>query len=164
LKCDSYLINHETLALEPVFVDGYQSRIVTVHGVYLSKMSIKSLLEEACIRFASTFDGRIKAIRKLMEYQHKPPLLINPGEVGAVPTISHTRQECVWLFNDHFQVKMLSRNKSEIVFSNGYSIQVDVSKHVLLRQQQRLYSALEVFRSSNRKELYIEKPSMANSI
>jgi len=151
LRCDSYLINQDTLALEPVFVGDYQSRIVTMHGVYHSKMSNKSLLEEVCIRYASTYEGRIRAVRKFMGYRHKTPLLIVPEEVGAVPTISPSHAECVWLFNQHFEIKVLSRNMSEVIFSNGYSIQVNVSKHVLLKQQERLYSTMEAFRSMQRK-------------
>ena len=162
MQCDLYLINQDTLALEPVFVSGFRSRIVTTHGVYHSKMSIKSFLDEACIRYASTFEGRIRAIRKLMKYTHKPPLLINPEEVGAVPTVSHKHAECVWLFNHHYQVKVLSHNMPEVMFSNGYSIQVNVSQHVLINQQQRLYSAMEAYRSMHRrKQIYIEKPLKA---
>ena len=86
LQCDSYLINHDTLVLEPFFVNGYQSRIVTMHGIHYSKMSTKLLLEAACLRHASTFDGRIQAIRQLTGYKHKTPLLIIPEEVGAFPT------------------------------------------------------------------------------
>ncbi|WP_075618308.1 competence protein ComK [Paenisporosarcina indica] len=157
LQCDSYYINEDTLTLEPVFVDGFQSRIGTMHGVYYSKMSIRSLLEEACIRYASTFDGRIQAIQKFMEYRHKTPLLIIPDTVGAVPTISHLQAECVWLFNHHYQINALSPNVSEIIFSNGYTIQVNVSKKVITKQQQRLYSTMEAYRSMHRKKIYIEK-------
>jgi len=159
LRCNSYLINHDTLALEAVFVDGFKSRITTTHGVYYSKMSIKSLLEEACIRYGSTFDGRVQAIRLFFEYLHKTPLLINPGEVGAFPTLSYLDPECVWLFNHHFQIKVLSANRSEVIFSTGHSVQVNVSKRVLIKQQQRLSNAMETFRSMHRnKEVYIEKP------
>ena len=128
-----------------------------MHGVYYSKKSIKYLLEEVCIRYASTFDGRIRAIQKFMDYRHKTPLIIVPEEVGAVPTISHLHAECVWLFNHYYEINVISRNVSEIIFSNGYSIQVNVSKHVLVKQQQRLYSTMEAFRSMNRKQFYIEK-------
>jgi len=159
LQCDSYFINQDTLTLEPVFVNGFQSRIGTMHGVYYSKMSIKDLLEEVCIRYASTFDGRIQAIRKFMDYRHKTPLIIVPEEVGAVPTISHLHAECVWLFNHYYEINVISRNVSEIIFSNGYSIQVNVSKHVLVKQQQRLYSTMEAFRAMHRQKIYIPKSS-----
>lgn len=160
LQCDSYLINRNTLALEPVFVDGYRTRIITKHGVYLSKMSIVSLLEESCIRNASTFDGRIKAIRKFMEYLQKTPLLIDTEEeVAAFPTLSHIHPECVWIFNHHFHVNVLSGNTSEVVFDNGMSLQVKVSKHVLNNQQQRMYSMMEVYRSKRRNMMiYKERP------
>lgn len=159
LRCNSYLINEDTLALESIFVDGFKSRITTTHGLYYSKMSKESLLEEACIRYGSTFDGRIQAIRKFFEYLHKTPLLINPEAVGAFPTLSYLDAECVWLFNHHFQIKVLSANRSEVIFSTGHSIQVNVSKRVLIKQQQRLSIAMETFRSMHRNKVaYIEKP------
>ncbi|WP_019415073.1 competence protein ComK [Paenisporosarcina sp. TG20] len=159
LQCDSYLIDRDTLALVSVFVDGYRTRIMTRHGVYHSKMSIEYLLEESCIRNASTFDGRIRAIRKIMEYPKKTPLLIDTEEeVGAFPTLSSIHVECVWIFNHHFHVNVLSCNTSEVVFDNGMSLQVKTSKHVLINQQQRLYSTMEVYRSKRRNMIYIERP------
>lgn len=159
MQCNSYLINQDTLALELVFVDGFRSRIVTMQGIYYSKMSKESLLEKACIRYGSAFDGRIQAIRMFLEYRHKTPLLIDPEEVGAFPTISYLHPECVWLFSHHFQIKVLSAYRSEVIFSNGYSIQVNVSKHVLIKQQQRLSTAMEAFRSIYRNKVaYIAKP------
>ena len=90
--------------LEPFFTDGYNSKILTKKGIRYSKMTVRELLEEACLRYASTFEGRMKATRIFMKYYRKTPLIIDPNEIGAVPTMSYEHLDCVWLFNHHFLV------------------------------------------------------------
>ena len=144
-KGNSDLIDNETLMLEPVFTDKVKTRIVTTHGTYYSEESAVNLLEDACNRFASTLEGRIKAIKKLMNYSVKAPLLIEPNHFGAFPTMSYRHVECVWIFNHPFDVEEVSKGKSIVLFSNGISVPVNASKHVLLKQHQRLHTSLNIY-------------------
>jgi len=143
-KKDSNLINRRALALESVFTNGNKSKITTTHGIHYSKMSVLDLLNNACMRYASTLEGRMKAIKEIMNYYHKTPVLINPNEFGAFPTLSYKDVECVWIFNHHFYVNELGNGMSQIVFDNGIHMTVNVSKNVLLKQQQRLHTALSI--------------------
>ncbi|TQR10153.1 competence protein ComK [Psychrobacillus soli] len=141
---DSKLINRRVLALESVFTNGNKSKITTTNGIHYSKMSVLELLNNACMRYASTLEGRMKAIKLIMNYYHKTPILINPKEFGAFPTVSYKDTECVWIFNHHFYVNELGNGKSQIVFDNGIHMTVKVSKNVLLKQQQRLHTAINI--------------------
>ena len=119
-------------------------------------MTVHDLLNKACIRYASTMEGRIQATRIFMKYPKKTPILIEPSEIGAFPTMSYQHQECVWLFNHHFDVEELDKGKSLVTFRNGTSIIVFVSKHVLLKQQHRLHFTLDTYRIIQRdKKPYI---------
>lgn len=149
-RCDSNLIDKHTLMLESIFTGVFKSRIITTHGVYLSKMSVNQLLGFACIRFASTLEGRIQAIKKLMNYSIKTPILIDPNEIGAFPTRSYKNIECVWIFNHHFEIESLGKGKSQITFSNGMSFYLNVSKNVLLKQKQRLHTTIGTYRIIHR--------------
>lgn len=152
IKSNSELIDSQTLMLESVFKDKVKTRIVTTHGVYYSEESTLNLLEDACNRFASTLEGRLKATKKLMNYSVKTPLLIEPNHFGAFPTMSYTHVECVWIFNHPFHVKEVGKRKSIILFSNGISVLVNASKHVLLKQHQRLHTSLNIYGIHHRKK------------
>ena len=131
--------------LESVFKDKLKTRIVTTHGIYYSEESTLNLLEDACNRYASTLEGRLKALRKLMNYLVKTPLLIEPNLFGAFPTMSYKHVECVWIFNHPFYVEELRKGKSIVHFLNGISVPVNASKHVLLKQHQRLHTSLNIY-------------------
>ncbi|QUG43855.1 competence protein ComK [Psychrobacillus sp. INOP01] len=145
MKGDSELIDNQTLLLESVFKDKVKTRIVTTHGIYNSEESILNLLEDACNRFASTLEGRLKATKKLMNYSVKTPLLIEPNHFGAFPTMSYRHVECVWIFSHPFNVEEVSKGKSVVLFTNGISVSVNASKHVLLKQHQRLHTTLNIY-------------------
>ncbi|MDX1806639.1 MAG: competence protein ComK [Paenisporosarcina sp.] len=151
-NCDSILIDREALALESVFTGKYKSKITTYHGIYYSEMSVHELLNKACIRFASTMEGRMQATRIFMNYRSKTPVLIEPTEFGAFPTKSYRHAECVWLFNHHFVVEELEKGKSLVTFPDGFTITVHVSKNVLLKQQHRLHYTLDTYRFIHREK------------
>lgn len=157
MNCDSNLIDNQALLLESVFTGDNKSKIITTHGIYYSRMTVHNLLNKACIRYASTMEGRMHAIREFMKYSKKTPILIEPSEIGAFPTISYQNIECVWLFNHHFEIEALGKRKSKVTFRNGTSSTVYVSKNVLLKQQQRLHFTLDTYRSIHReKKFYID--------
>ncbi|QFF98003.1 hypothetical protein PB01_03760 [Psychrobacillus glaciei] len=148
--CDSNLINKKTLMLESVFTGEFKTKIITTQGIYHSEMTVKQLLGNACILFASTLEGRMQAIKKLMNYVVKTPILIDPNEIGAFPTMSYQHVECVWIFNHQFEIEETGKGVSLVTFSNGMSVQVNVSKNVLLKQQQRLHTLIETYRIIHR--------------
>ena len=152
MEKDSKLINRRVLAVEPYFTNGNKSKITTTHGIHYSKVSVLELLNNACIRYASTIEGRMKATKEVMDYNQKTPILINPNEFGAFPTLSYKDIECVWIFNHHFYVNELGNGKSQIVFDNGIHLTVKASKNVLLKQQQRLHTAISIFSNMEHSE------------
>ncbi|MEI4768723.1 competence protein ComK [Psychrobacillus sp. FJAT-51614] len=147
-KC--FFINKDTLLLASVFTGEHKAKIIKTHGIYYSPLSVQQLLGNACIQYASTLEGRIQAIKMLMNYFVKTPLLIDPNGVGAFPTMSSKNLECIWIFNHHFEVESLGKGKSKITFSNGETYIVNVSKNVLLKQKQRLHATIDTYRTIHR--------------
>ena len=152
LKCDSYLIDHCTLALESVFVGSNKSKITTTNGIYYSEMSPRELLDTACIRYASTMEGRKQAVRKLLNYPRKTPFLISPFDLGVFPTMSSKHLECVWIFNHRFVIDEYEKGKSIITFSEGTKIALQASRHILRKQQKRLHTVIDTFRTIDREK------------
>jgi competence protein ComK len=155
LNCDSYLIDGRALALKSIFTGEYQSEIITTHGTYFSKLTPINLLNEACIIYFSTKKGRMQAATFLLNYSQKPPFIIAPNETGVFPTESSKNPNCVWIFNHRLIVEEVAKGESVVTFMNGTSIQVKVSKSVILKQKQRLHTLLSISHSMHReRELY----------
>jgi competence protein ComK len=155
-RCDSYLINHCVLAIEPVFIGEFQSKITTTYGEEFSKLTPYQLLDKACMRYLSTMTGRKQAASKLLNFQNKTPILIEPYAIAAFPTMSSSRLECVWIFNHRFTVRELGKGRSEITFYAGTSIIVNVSKHTLLKQQLRLHTLIDMYRKITQENTYVK--------
>jgi competence protein ComK len=159
--CDSYLIDHRTLVLEEIFEEDYKSKIYTTHGSYFSKLVPLVLLNKACIRHASTMEGRRKAASTFFNYPRKTPILIAPYTIGVFPTMSPKKAECVWIFNHPFQVEQLASGESLVKFNQGTLFAVKISKHTLLKQQQRLHTMLDMYRNSEgQMTLYVTTDSI----
>lgn len=159
LTCDSFLIDDEVLAIEPFFIGEMRSKITRIDGIYYSKESPISLLEKACLRYGSTTEGRVNAVKEKMSYMHKTPLIVIPFSVGAFPTVSSENLSCVWIFNHPFKVEELEKGKSAVTLLNGKTIIVPVSKHSLSNQQNKLHSALNMFEKFQKTQQFIYESS-----
>ncbi|MEK3974053.1 competence protein ComK [Psychrobacillus sp. FSL K6-1267] len=134
-----------TLMLESGFTNGYNSRITTKHGILQSNLSVVQLLENACLRHASTLEGRIQATKRLMSYFQKPPIIIEPGKIAAFPTMSYNNLECIWIFNHLFHIEELGQGECLLTFYNRMTVKVAASKYVLIKQQERMHAMINTF-------------------
>lgn len=147
----SNIITRKVLVVKSAFLGEHKSKILTTNGIIYSKLSAIHLLNNACVRYASTLEGRIHAAKLMLNYMHKTPVIIAPNIIGAFPTTSYKNVDCVWIFNHLFSVNELGDGISQIVFSNGMHTTVKASKRVLLKQQQRLHTMLNVFSNLERE-------------
>lgn len=150
--CDSYWIT-QALAVENFYDGTHQSKIYTLAGVKLSKMTALELIDKACMHYSSTIEGRRIFASKTLNYSQRTPIVIAPYHVAAFPTESYKNDNCVWIFNHPFQVESLADGTSLVKFDQGTTIQVNVSKHTLLKQQQRLHTLLDISRNAERRIL-----------
>lgn len=132
--------------LEPVFTGKYRSKLTTTMDIFYSELLPYQLLDKACLQYASTKEGRVKAVREMFKFDKKTPFLIAPYELGAFPIMSSKNPECVWIFNHPFDIQEIEKGLSKIIFSGGITCLVACSKHILLKQQQRLHTLLNTYR------------------
>lgn len=140
-RCDSDFLDHDTLAIVALFRDGYRSRIITRHGPIDSRLAPLQLINRACIRHASTYEGRVTAIRHSLDLHKKTPVLISPDDLGAFPTMSPKHPECAWIFNHDFHIEAAG-SKTRITFEQEISIELNTSVHTIKKQKSRLYEIL----------------------
>jgi len=136
--CDSLRIDPQTLVIHPIFEGPMKTHIISTHGTYTSKVSQLELLNLACMRYFSTYEGRIRASRFQMEFHKKTPLLIAENSIEAFPTKSPSNPECMWIFNHSFRVKFHTTKSSILYYDSGVEIVVNASIHTIEKQRSRM--------------------------
>lgn len=147
------LVNHQTVAIESFFTNGFRSKITKMDGVFYSDKTPIELINNACMRYASTLEGRLQAVTKVLNFR-KPPFFIMPYDLGVFPTTSPDNPDCVWIFNHRFSMFEVSKGISRLDFANDISILVNVSLHTLQQQQQRLHMVINYYRSIQEEHQY----------
>jgi len=117
LPKQEYRISLTTMALKRAFHLKYQTIIYDVNGTFYSELSMKTLLEESCLRGGSKMQGRLEAAKHALAIRNKIPLIIDPlNYLYAFPTHSSTNDQNIWVFplhidgqQSHSQTKKLTK-------------------------------------------------------
>lgn len=136
--CDSLRIDTDTLVVQPIFENALKTHIITTHGSYTSSFSQLELLNLACMRYFSTYEGRIQASRYQTSFHRKTPLLVAENGIFAFPTMSPLNAECMWIFNHSFKSKKHTDKSTILQYDNGVEIVVNASVHTIEKQRQRM--------------------------
>ncbi|WP_432354314.1 competence protein ComK [Sporosarcina sp. A2] len=156
MNCESYLLDSQALALIAYKDDlGSLSKIVTLHGTYTSKKSPAQLLHLACLHNQSTVQIQKKVASAVLKFKHKPPFLVSQ-DVGVFPTSSSKHETCCYIFNHFFTPTEIDKSTTLLTFSNGATVTVPVSMHIVQQQNGRLHTLLS-HSTQLRKELYFDQ-------
>ncbi|MED0665564.1 competence protein ComK [Bacillus badius] len=146
-KVENYEISLNTMALIEEYHLEYNTIIYDVNGVYCTKQTVHSLLEDACMKRLSTYEGRLKSVRKLLNYSRKTPLLICPQtQLCAFPLTSPQKYGCPWIFAHHvLSRRKIKKDQLAITFHNGTSLSFDCSLGVFEKQLGRTANCLHYY-------------------
>lgn len=133
-------LSSETRALIPVFNE-YGEPETLIYGVTevnRVKGSPIELLEEACLYYGSSVQGRIEAAKGFLGPHRKTPVLMDwNADTVFFPTIAKESKECIWINFQHvLEVEPLKAG-AKVYFTKGHSLELTVSKHTVLKQKQR---------------------------
>lgn len=130
---EQYEINEDTLALIPVSY--YKTKIKELDNEFIINNNTYEVIKKNCEYFGSTYDGRCRAARKMLDCSYKLPVLIEESNnVIFFPTKSGVNEDCGWINYKHVQKVKKINGKSHIVFINGDTIGFNVSKMSLDNQ------------------------------
>lgn len=122
-----YEINDETIALIPI--DCSNSRVIEVKGDYIIPQNIYEIMEKNCEYYGSTYDGRIKAAQKLLNFSYKLPLLVEESEkIIFFPTKTATSDDCCWINHNFVKERIKNGKKTRVIFKNGLEEEFNISK------------------------------------
>lgn len=142
-KQDEHLIDRSVLFVESYFETGKKSKITTKNDIFYSRDSVLTLIDKACMMFASTYEGRVKATRHNLKQHKKTTLLISEDGLAAYPTKSPNNPDCVWIFNHHYRLETIAPTRTRILFDEfNVSTEVNVSIGILQKQRSRMYEMI----------------------
>ena len=172
LKGLKELVTRRTLAISPAY-DGIHQSIVHDFGGRKTarKKSAMEILDESCLAYRSTYDGRIKAVRHALDYPRKTPLMICPQQyIYAIPTKAPTDYDCIWLFCQHIESTSTTEGITYVHFTNGEKLEINCSENVITRQREHAavtmthFSTIPTISSMNRNETELFFPGFQSPL
>ncbi len=107
------------------------------------KMGIKKYLNDLCLANLATFDGRKKAISRLLKQKNNLPIYIN-DELFVYPTTSLRDYNTVFInYHQVLSYKQLTNKKTKFIFNNLNELVVDVDVNRVNKQHQRIASIIQ---------------------
>lgn len=132
----NYEINEDTLA---VLYNGYdKTKVIEVNNEYEFDSKAYKIMEYNCEYYGSTYVGRIKAAKKILNCSYKIPVLVEESNsLIFFPTMSSLSEECSWINYGAIQNYKKNGENIEIEFINNKKLLVDMSKLSLENQLAR---------------------------
>lgn len=122
-----YEINDETIAIIPI--DSSTTKIIELTKEYVIPQSTFEILEENCEYYGSTYDGRIKAAQKILNFSYKIPLLVEESEkIIFFPTKASSSNECCWINHNFVKKREKCGKNTKVLFQNGKEEEFKISK------------------------------------
>lgn len=116
------------------------------NGRLYSKQSPFQLINELCMRYFITYKARRQCVVHHLGYAYKTPIPIsNRDSLHVFPTASPRSRECVWLFLHQIDGVAADAKRTKIIFKNGYELTIDVPKHIIQTQMERLNTCIQLY-------------------
>ena len=139
---DHYIMNDKTLAV--IGIDYKFCRVLEEKDEFLVSQNWQNVLNESCLYYSSSFQGRIDGSKVILNKEYKVPIILQ--EMGALvffPVGNQTDYNCIWI-----SLKNL----------NYYTVQKE-GIHLFFRENKDLMltSGLQAFESQLLKSYNLEK-------
>ena len=129
-KISFYYVNKGTCMIMPV--DNNTSRVVELDNTFLVEKSVHSIIEDSCIYFGSTYNGRFIGSKKILNMNYKLPIVIEEfNSLIFFPTSSPRFKDCIWISLNNISKYLKNENGSSIVFNNDLEFNLDISFYSL---------------------------------
>lgn len=123
----NYEINDETIAIIPI--TSSKTKIIELTKEYVVSQSSFEILEENCEYYGSTYEGRIAAAKKILNFSYKLPLLVEESEkIILFPTKSSSAYDCCWINHNFVKRREKSGKNTKVLFVNGVEEEFNISK------------------------------------
>ena len=99
------------------------------------KGNSRKIVDQSCINFGSTLEGRMKAVGELTGFKYKSPIVVSEYQrLIMFPTLSYKENDCAWLALDHVVDVKDSLRGVTILFDDNTVEEFNVSRYIILNQ------------------------------
>lgn len=144
-----FIINQNTLYLE------YQEEMLVIHElstiINIENKSMKSIIDQSCIYYGSSFAGRLKSSKDYLKENYKLPIIINESHLLiAFPLNSLRTQKSIWLiYNNIDKYYQISKSKVLVEFIGGKVETFPVSYYIFHNQVLKCSRLIVIYQSRN---------------
>jgi competence protein ComK len=131
-----YEISKGTLAIVP---DNEKSVVYEDGERYIVDQTPFSIMEDSCMYFGSSYEGRKKGAKNILGAEYKVPIVVEDTDNLIVfPTTSPQSKDCVWISLKRVKnIEKVDYNNTKVIFDNDKEIIVDCSFRSLENQLSR---------------------------
>ena len=132
-----YEISKGTLAILPN--DNEKSVVYEDNERYIVDQTPFNIMEESCLYFGSSYEGRKKGAKNILGAEYKVPIVVeDSNNLIIFPTTSPQSKDCSWISLKRIKnIKKVDSNNTKIIFDNDKEIIVDCSFRSLENQLSR---------------------------
>ena len=132
-----YEINKGTLAIMPN--ENESSLVYEDEDRFLIEQSPFQIMEESCMYFGSTYEGRKESARSILGAEYKVPVIVEDTDNLIVfPTTSPKSDDCIWISLKRVKnFERIDNSNTRVIFDNNREIIVPVSYRTLENQISR---------------------------
>ena len=129
----NYEINEGTLAILP---SEKESKVLEDSSEYLISKKPFEIVDYSCKYFGSSYEGRKEGTKAILDINYKVPIVVeNSRNIIFFPTNSPTAEDCCWIsLNNIKRIEEGQFNSTNIIFKNGTSLLIPVSKRTIENQ------------------------------
>ena len=139
----NYEINDDTYAV--IGKNNYSSKVIEKDIDYDVEKDAYSVMDESCEYYGSSYKGRLKASKSILNCSYKLPILVEESTYMIFfPIKSSLEEDCIWINLNKIKRVEKNNEKTDIIFENNKKITVDSSKMSIDNQ---------IFRSSRLENL-----------
>ena len=132
-KMKEYEVSKETLAIIPISKN--KCKIIEESEELLVEKSSYDIINNSCMYFGSSYEGRFNGTKKLIGVSHKSPIIVEETtELIFFPTTSPRLHECAWIALKGIKSVKKEELKSVIVFESGFELDLNISHRSLNNQ------------------------------
>lgn len=122
-----YEINDDTMAIIPI--EFGRTKVIETQKEYTIEKDAYVVMDESCKYYGSTYKGRIKAAKEILNCSYKIPILVEESNnIVFFPTKSSLEHDCCWINFNYIESVEKFNNKCIVKFINNKKIIFNVSK------------------------------------
>lgn len=130
---EEYEINSETFAI--IAIDQTMSKVIEKNNVFYVKISAMDIIDNSCKFFGSSYLGRFEGTKNLTGISYKSPIIIEESRnIIFFPTTSPRINGCNWISLNNISEYTKNKSKTNLIFSNGYNLEIDISYNIIENQ------------------------------